>query len=143
LSSSAGGGQKVAGCRLVLSDPKKGVAQSFVLTPEQLQVFSGKKIGSLLEGAVLGIKNRIRLTGGTDAYGFPLRPDVQGARKAEILASGGVGYHPKRKPPSKRKKKRNRRPVRGKRKRILVRGNVVPENAAQINAVILEDSQLS
>jgi len=127
----------------VLSDPKKGAAQSFVLTPEQLQAFVGKKVGSVLDGSVLGIKNRIRLTGGTDAYGFPLRPDVQGARKAEVLVSGGVGYHPKRKPPSKRKKKRNKRPVKGKRRRVLVRGNVVPDNAAQINAVISEDSQPS
>jgi len=127
----------------VLSDPKKGAAQSFVLTPEQLQAFVGKKIGSVLDGSVLGIKNKIRLTGGTDAYGFPLRPDVQGARKAEVLVSGGVGYHPKRKPPSKRKKKRNKRPVKGKRRRVLVRGNVVPDNAAQINAVISEDSQPS
>ena len=127
----------------MLSDPKKGAAQSFVLTPEQLQAFVGKKIGSVLDGSVLGIKNKIRLTGGTDAYGFPLRPDVQGARKAEVLVSGGVGYHPKRKPPSKRKKKRNKRPVKGKRRRVLVRGNVVPDNAAQINAVISEDSQPS
>jgi len=143
LSSLPAGSQKVAGCRLVLSDPKKGAAQSFVLTPEQLQAFVGKKVGSVLDGSVLGIKNRIRLTGGTDAYGFPLRPDVQGARKAEVLVSGGVGYHPKRKPPSKRKKKRNKRPVKGKRRRVLVRGNVVPDNAAQINAVISEDSQPS
>jgi len=127
----------------VLSDPKKGAAQSFVLTPEQLQAFVGKKIGSVLDGSVLGIKDKIRLTGGTDAYGFPLRPDVQGARKAEVLVSGGVGYHPRRKPPSKRKKKRNKRPVKGKRKRVLLRGNVLPDNAAQINAVISEESQPS
>ena len=127
----------------MLSDPKKGAAQSFVLTPEQLQAFVGKKIGSVLDGSVLGIKDKIRLTGGTDAYGFPLRPDVQGARKAEVLVSGGVGYHPRRKPPSKRKKKRNKRPVKGKRKRVLLRGNVLPDNAAQINAVISEESQPS
>ena len=143
MSSLPAGSQKVAGCRLVLSDPKKGVAQSFVLTPEQLQTCVGKKIGSVLDGSVLGIKNKIRLTGGTDAYGFPIRPDVQGARKAEVLVSGGVGYHPRHKPPSKRKKKRNKRPVKGKRKRVLVRGNVVPDNAAQINAVISGDSQPS
>lgn len=143
MSSAPGISERVAGCRLVLSDPEKGTAQGFVLTPEQLQVFVGKKIGSVLDGSVLGIKKKIKVTGGTDAHGFPLRPDVQGARKAEILVSGGVGYHPKRKPPSKRKKKRNKRPVRGKRKRILVRGNAVPENVAQINAVILEASQPS
>ena len=143
MSSAPGRSERVAGCRLVLSDAAKGVAQGFVLTPEQLQAFVGKKIGSVLDGSVLGIKKNIKVTGGTDAHGFPLRLDVQGARKADILVSGGVGYRPKRKPPSKRKKKRNKRPVRGKRKRILVRGNVVPENVAQINAVILEASQPS
>lgn len=141
MSSPSSGSQRVAGCRLVLSDPGKGAAQGFVLTPEQLQTFIGKRIGSVLDGSVVGIKKKIKVTGGTDAHGFPLRPDVHGGRKTKILASGGVGYHPKRKPPSKRKKRRNKRPVGGKRKRILVRGNVVPENVAQINAIILQASQ--
>jgi small subunit ribosomal protein S6e len=54
-----------------------------------------------------------------------------------VLLSGGVGFHPREKPPSKRKKKRNRRRKKGLRKRVTVRGNMISDAIAQINAVLI------
>ncbi|MEM1891304.1 MAG: S6e family ribosomal protein, partial [Nitrososphaerota archaeon] len=50
------------------------------------------------------------------------------------------GFHPREKPPSKRKKKRNRRKKEGLRKRVTVRGNMISEAIAQINAVLIPAS---
>lgn len=130
--------EKKLGPRLVLSDPSTGRAQTIQLTPQQFLLFLGKKIGDELDGSILGKAGfKVRITGGTDVDGFPMRPDVSGPRKVSILLSGGVGFHPREKPPSKRKKKRNRRRKKGLRKRVTVRGNTISDAIAQINAVLV------
>ncbi|MEM0089749.1 MAG: 30S ribosomal protein S6e [Nitrososphaerota archaeon] len=133
--------EKKPGPRLVLSEPSTGKAQTIQLTPQQFSLFIGKKIGDELDGSILGKSGfKIRITGGTDVDGFPMRPDVSGPRKVRVLLSGGVGFHPREKPPSKRKKKRNRRKKEGLRKRVTVRGNMISEAIAQINAVLIPAS---
>ncbi|MEM2909933.1 MAG: S6e family ribosomal protein [Nitrososphaerota archaeon] len=130
--------EKKVGPRLVLSDPSTGKAQTIQLTPQQFSLFIGKRIGDELDGSILGKSGfKVRITGGTDVDGFPMRLDVSGPRKASILFSGGVGFHPKEKPSSKRKKKRNRRRKEGLRKRVTVRGNMISDAIAQINAVLI------
>ncbi|MEM2543905.1 MAG: 30S ribosomal protein S6e [Nitrososphaerota archaeon] len=133
--------EKKPGPRLVLSEPSTGKAQTIQLTPQQFSLFIGKKIGDELDGSILGKSGfKIRITGGTDVDGFPMRPDVSGPRKVRVLLSGGVGFHPREKPPSKRNKKRNRRKKEGLRKRVTVRGNMISEAIAQINAVLIPAS---
>ncbi len=135
--------QAAAAPRLVASNPKDAKAVTIQLSPQQFSLLIGKKIGDSLDGAPFGLKDSfIRITGGTDRDGFPMRPDVSGARKVRILLSGGPGYHPREKPPSKRKKRRNRRFVRGLRKRVTVRGNVISEAISQINAVIIPKQEV-
>ncbi|MEM2237052.1 MAG: S6e family ribosomal protein [Candidatus Caldarchaeum sp.] len=130
--------QQAAGPRMVVSDPAVKKATTVQLNPQQFRLLIGKKIGDVLDASAFGFKGAmLKITGGTDKDGFPMRPDVSGPRKVRILLSGGVGYHPRRKPPSKKKKTRNRRPVKGVRKRVTVRGNVIGEAIAQINAVLL------
>ncbi len=122
---------------MVVSDPISKKASTIQLNPHQFRLLIGKKIGDTLDASPFGLKGTLKITGGTDKDGFPMRPDVSGPRKVRILLSGGVGYHPKRKSPSKKKKKRSRRPVKGVRKRVTVRGNTISEEIAQINAVLL------
>ncbi len=130
--------EKAAGPRLVLSNPEDGTAKTIQLEPRVFSLFIGKRIGEEIDGSVLGFKGyRIRITGGTDRDGFPMRPDVSGPRRVRILLSGGVGFHPREKPPSKKKKRRQRRRKKGLRKRVTVRGNVISDAIAQINAVLV------
>lgn len=130
--------EKAAGPRLVLSNPEDGTAKTIPLEPRIFTLFIGKKIGDELDGSILGFKGyKIRITGGTDRDGFPMRPDVSGPRKVRILLSGGVGFNPREKPPSKAKKRRQRRRKKGLRKRVTVRGNVISDAIAQINAVLV------
>lgn len=130
--------EKKVGPRLVLSDPAIGKAQTIQLTPQQFMLFIGKKIGDEIDGSIIGKSGyKIRITGGTDVDGFPMRPDVGGPRKVRILLSRGIGFRAREKPPSKKKKKRNRRVKKGLRKRVTVRGNTISEAIAQINAVLV------
>lgn len=130
--------EKAAAPKLVLSNPEDGTAKTIQLDPKVFALFIGKKIGDELDGSIIGLRGyKIRITGGTDRDGFPMRPDVSGSRKVRILLSGGVGFHPREKPPSKRKKRRQRRRKKGLRRRKTVRGNVISEAIAQINAVLV------
>ena len=130
--------EKAAGPRLVLSNPEDGTAKQIVLEPRVFSLFMGKRIGDEIDGSILGYKGyRIRITGGTDRDGFPMRPDISGPRKVRVLLSGGVGFHPKEKPPSRAKKRRQKRRKKGLRRRVTVRGNVISEAIAQINAVLV------
>ncbi|MEM2096460.1 MAG: S6e family ribosomal protein [Candidatus Caldarchaeum sp.] len=128
--------QQAAGPRMVVSDPSTRKASTVQLTPQQFRLLVGKKIGDVVDGSAFGVKGFLRITGGSDKDGFPMRSDVSGPRRVRILLSGGVGFHPKRKPPSKRKKTRNKRPVVGVRKRVSVRGNMISEAIAQVNVVV-------
>lgn len=68
----------------------------------------------------------IKLTGGTDRDGFPMRGDLPGPGRRKILVAGGVGYHPKAK---------------GVRRRKTMRGREISSDISQINAVIVEYGQ--
>lgn len=134
--------QQAAGPRMVLSDPYQKKASTIQLSPQQFSLLKGKKIGDTVDGSVFGYKGfLIKITGGSDKDGFPMRADVSGPRKVKVLLSMGVGFHPRKKPPSKRKKRRNRRLVKGLRKRVTVRGNMIIDAIAQVNAVLVKKEE--
>lgn len=85
------------------------------------QALVGRQIGEVVDGSVLGIaSSTVRITGGCDKDGIPMRPDVHGSAKKYIVLSGGIGFKPKRP---------------GERRRKLVRGKVVTDETFQINMV--------
>ena len=66
---------------------------------------------------------KLKLTGGTDKDGIPMRPDVHGSAKSHIVLSGGVGYKPKND---------------GELKRKVVRGNTVSTETTFLNFSVTE-----
>lgn len=109
--------------KVVISDPKTGKAKQVTVKGSEAQKLLGLKIGDIFDGAIVGYSGRkIRITGGTDNSGFPMRPDLPGGAKRKLLLSGPPGFRPKK---------------RGLRKRVTVRGNVITEDIVQINAVIV------
>jgi len=84
----------------------------------------GRRIGEVIDGTIASLPgHKIQLTGGTDTDGIPMRPDVHGGVKANIVLSGGVGYKPKKK---------------GERRRVVVRGNMVSAETTFLNFKIVE-----
>jgi len=109
---------------LIVSNPAEGTSQRVELDDQQLRALYGTRIGQVVEGAVAGMQGyKIKLTGGTDKDGIPMRPDVHGSAKARVILSGGVGYKPKDK---------------GDKKRKVVRGNTVSTETTFLNFTIVE-----
>ncbi len=107
--------------KLVISDPKTRKSWQKEVSGEGIL---GKKIGDKFSGAVAGLEGyELQITGGSDSDGFPMRKDVDGTGRKRILVSGGVGFKPK---------------LEGQRKRKSIRGNMVSQDAAQVNSKVIK-----
>lgn len=106
--------------KLVISDPKgKSISQD--LKDRAAQPLLGSRIGGVVDSSVVGIAGgKIKITGGSDKSGTPMRSDVHGGVKKYVLLSTGVG---------------NRSEARI---RKLVRGNMVTEEIYQLNCLLVE-----
>ncbi len=111
--------------KVVVADPRSGRSFQVVVKEEKAEAFIGRKIGDIIPGHLVGLDDgyKLKITGGTDRDGFPMRPDIQGTGRPKVLLSSGPGFRPKRK---------------GERRRKRVRGNTIAEDIAQINTVIVE-----
>jgi small subunit ribosomal protein S6e len=91
--------------------------------------FIGLKIGEEFDATPMGLAGyTLRITGGSDKNGFPMKKDVEGQRRIKSLFSGGVGFKPKRK---------------GQRRRKTVRGNTISDDIVQINTVVVKEGAKS
>lgn len=113
--------------KLIIGEPKSGKCKQIVLTADQSKGMIGKKIGDSFKGEVVDITGyEFKITGGSDASGFPMRRDVNGPARKKILAVRGVGVRPGR---------------RGQRQRKTVAGNTIFEKTSQINVVIVKSGK--
>ncbi|MFB5598862.1 MAG: S6e family ribosomal protein [Nitrososphaeraceae archaeon] len=112
--------------KLVVSD-KRGKSISYELKDKDAQPFLGGKIGNSYDSNIVGlVGGKLKVTGGSDKSGTPMRSDVHGGVKKYVLLSKGVGMNDSSE---------------GKRIRKLVRGNMITEDIYQLNC-ILEDIDL-
>ncbi len=110
--------------RVIISDPEDGTSKTVELEDARAAPLIGKKIGDVIDGAVLGLSGfKVQITGGSDKDGFPMRPNVHGGVRRSVVLSGGVGFNPQK---------------RGERRRKKVRGNVITDEIVQINMKIVE-----
>ena len=108
--------------RIVISEATSGKSYQLELEKEKEVNIVGKKIGDELDGNLVGAAGYVlELTGGSDGSGFPMRTEVHGASKKQILTSSGVGFRAKRK---------------GERRRRYVRGNLFSADIIQINSKV-------
>jgi small subunit ribosomal protein S6e len=107
--------------KVVISDSKAGKSYQVEVKDEQAKKLRGLKMGDEFEGVIVGAPGyKMRITGGSDRGGFPMRKGVhtQGAKK--ILSADGVGFKAKR----------------GERKRVRVHGEIVGDDIVQVNTSI-------
>ncbi len=108
---------------LIISDPSTGKSQKVEFEDTRMTPLLGKKIGEVVDGAVANMAGyKLKITGGTDKDGIPMRPDVHGSAKSTPILSGGVGYHPKAK---------------GERKRKVIRGNTISIETKFLNLAVV------
>ena len=109
--------------QLIISDTINKTSKATVLEGPKAQALVGKSIGEEVDGKLLGVGSlKLRITGGTDKDGIPMRLDIQGGAKKRAILSSGVGFKPK---------------TEGERIRKLVRGRTVTEDTFQVNSVIV------
>lgn len=104
--------------KVVISD-SKGNSTSLEIKDKSAQPILGSKIGDVMDSSIFGFQNgKIKITGGSDKSGTPMRSDLHGGVKKYILMTSGVGA---------------RNLDSGERKRKLVRGNLITEEIYQLN----------
>ena len=110
--------------KVIVSDPEAGTSKVVELEEARAVPFIGRKIGEVVEGAVVDLPaHKLKIMGGSDRDGVPMRPNVHGGVRRNVVLSGGVGFNPQDK---------------GERRRKTVRGNVITDEIVQINTKIIE-----
>jgi small subunit ribosomal protein S6e len=97
---------------------QKGKSTSRELKDNDANVLLGLQVGQETDASILGLQGKIKITGGSDKSGVPMRGDVAGVPRKRVLLSKGVGLQDVKK---------------GLRKRKLVRGNIISEEIYQVN----------
>jgi small subunit ribosomal protein S6e len=109
--------------KLVVSDPN-GRSTSREIKDISAQPLLGSRVGDVLDSSIIGIgAGKMKITGGSDKSGTPMRGDVHGGVKKYVLLSRGVGM---------------KNSLEGARIRKLVRGNLVTEEIYQLNCSLVE-----
>ncbi len=108
--------------KLVISDGT-GKSMSQELKDRAAQPLIGVRIGNVIDSSAIGIQGgKVKVTGGSDKSGVPMRADVHGGVRKYVLMTEGVGA----------------RNLEGGRVRKLVRGNMVTEEIYQLNLSLVE-----
>lgn len=109
--------------RAVIGDPRSKRSYQKEVSGHHANSLLGKKIGDEIDGIFLGLPGyRLKITGGSDKDGFPMRPEIPGTGRKRILATRGKGFHPKKK---------------GLRKKVTFCGNTVSPSIVQLNMKII------
>ena len=110
--------------KIVISDPETGKSKSVESEETRAVPLIGRKLGDVIDGSVVGMSGyKLRITGGSDKDGFPMRPNVHGGVRTRVILTEGVGFHPSRG---------------GERRRKTLRGKTITEDIIQINMKIVE-----
>ena len=103
--------------KLTVSDVK-GKSITKELKDSDANTLLGLQLGNETDASIVGLKGKLKLTGGSDKSGVPMRNDVHGSARKYVLLSKGVGLQAAEI---------------GQRVRKLMRGNTVSEEIYQIN----------
>ena len=110
--------------KVVVSDPKTGKATNYDLKDQLAKPLIGLRLGDTFNATVLNIQGTLKITGGSDKAGFPMRKDVLGGVKKYVLLTKGVGLQ---------------KVSKGEKKRKLIRGNTITDKIYQINTILIEE----
>jgi small subunit ribosomal protein S6e len=108
--------------KAVINDVKTGKSYQVPVSGHHANSLIGKKIGDVVDGIFVSLPGyKLTIAGGSDKDGVPMRSDLPGVRRKNILLSDGIGFHA---------------PADGMRRRKLVRGNTISPETTQINMTI-------
>ena len=103
--------------KLTVSDVK-GKSITKELKDSDANTLLGLQLGNETDASIVGLKGKLKLTGGSDKSGVPMRNDIHGSARKYVLLSKGIGLQTAEI---------------GQRARKLMRGNTISEERYQIN----------
>ncbi len=110
--------------KVIVSDPEAGTSKVVELEEARAAPFIGRRLGEIVDGSVVDLPaHKVQIMGGSDKDGVPMRGNVHGGVRRQVVLSGGAGFSPKNK---------------GERRRKTVRGSVITDEIVQINMKITE-----
>jgi small subunit ribosomal protein S6e len=110
--------------KVIVSDPKAGTSKVVELEEARAAPFIGRRVGETIDGSIVDLPaHKVQIMGGSDKDGVPMRGNVHGGVRRNVVLSGGAGFSPKKK---------------GERKRKTVRGSTITDEIVQINMKIVE-----
>ncbi len=110
--------------KVIVSDPQAGTSKVVELEEARAAPFIGRRVGETIDGSVVDLPaHKVQILGGSDKDGVPMRGNVHGGVRRNVVLSGGSGFTPKKK---------------GERKRKTVRGSTITDEIVQINMKIVE-----
>ncbi|WNZ28974.1 MAG: 30S ribosomal protein S6e [Candidatus Bathyarchaeota archaeon] len=110
--------------KVIVSDPADGTSKAVELEEAQAVPLIGRKLGEEIDGTALKLSGfKLKITGGSDKDGFPMRPNIHGGIRIGAILSEGVGFRATRK---------------GERKRKTLRGNVITDAIVQVNMKVID-----
>ena len=110
--------------KTVIADPKSKMTHKKVLSEDKSNALVGKSIGEEIDGIFVELPGyKLKITGGSDKSGVPMRGDLDGNQRRKILMKGSVGFNPVRG---------------GQRKRKLVRGRTLSGDISQVNLKVID-----
>jgi small subunit ribosomal protein S6e len=105
--------------KAVIADTKNGKSFNTVVSGQHANRLLGMKIGDEFDGLFVSLPGyKLKITGGSDKDGFPMRRDLPGQQRKKVVLAGGVGFHPQND---------------GQRRRKHLRGNTISADIIQIN----------
>jgi small subunit ribosomal protein S6e len=108
--------------KAIIADVKNGKSYQTMVSGQHANRLMGMKIGDEFDGLFVSLPGyKMKITGGSDKDGFPMRNDLPGQQRKKVVLSGGVGFHPNNE---------------GQRRRKFVRGNTISADIVQINLTV-------
>ena len=103
--------------------------QTFQTEIEESAKLVGKEIGDEFDGGIVGLSGyTLKITGGSDRSGFPMRETIEGSERKRVLIEEGSGIDVSED---------------GVRKRKSVRGKRVSSEIQQLNTTVVEEGSKS
>ena len=103
--------------KITISD-KTGKSITKELKEKDANPLLGLQLESEVDASIVGLAGKMKIVGGSDKSGVPMRSDIHGGSRKYVLLSKGIGL---------------RNVEKGQRIRKLIRGNTITEEIYQIN----------
>jgi len=111
--------------KVIVSNPQDGTSKVIEVEEARAASFIGRKLGETIDGIVVDMPaTKMQLLGGSDKDGVPMRGNVHGGIRRQVVLSDGPGFKPKNK---------------GERRRKTVRGDTITDEIVQINLKSLDN----